>query len=60
MGWFVDIKVPADPAVIPNHPPGGGVFLLIAHDAEQPEKHPPGSVCSGSDANDRTDLAIQC
>ena len=44
----------------PRHPPGDGAFLLIQHDAEQPDKHPPGSACSGSDANDRTGLAIRC
>lgn len=29
---------------------------LIQH--EQPDKHPPGSVWSGNDANDRTGLGI--
>ena len=44
----------------PRHPPGDGAFLLIPRDVEQPDKHPPGSACSGSDANDRTGLAIRC
>ena len=50
----------ASPASAHHHPPGGGAFLLIQHDAEQPDKHPPGSACSGSDANDQTGLAIRC
>ena len=49
-----------DPISAHRHPQGGGAFLLTQHDAEQPDKHPPGSVWSGSDANERTGLAIQC
>jgi len=30
------------------------------HDAEQPDRHPPGSAWSGSAANDRPSFAIQC
>jgi len=37
-----------------------GAFLLIPRDAEQPDRHPPGSACSGSDASCRFGLAIQC
>ena len=39
------------------HLPGGGASLLIGHDAEQPDRHPPGSVWSGSDASCRFGLA---
>ena len=42
------------------HLPDDGAFLLIQHDAEQPDKHPLGSACSGSDASCRVGLAIQC
>ena len=44
----------------PRHPLCDGAFLLIQHDAEQPDKHPPGSACSGSDASFRVGLAIRC
>ena len=43
-----------------HHPLGDGAFLLIQHDAEQPDRHPPGFACSGSDASCRVDLAIRC
>ena len=42
------------------HLPGDGAFLLIQHDAEQPDRHPPRSACSGSDASCRFGLAIRC
>ena len=42
------------------HLPGDGAFLLIQHDAEQPDRHPPGSACSDSDASCRFGLAIEC
>ena len=38
---------------------GGGAFLLGQHDAERPDRHPPGSVWSGSDASFRVGLAIR-
>jgi len=40
--------------------PGDGAFQWIQHDAEQLDKHPPGSALFGSAANDRTGLAIRC
>ena len=43
-----------------RHPPGDGASQWIQHDAEQPDRHPPGSACSGSDAIDRTGLGIRC
>ena len=42
------------------HLPGDGAFLLIPHDAEQPDRHPLGSAWSGSDASCRFGLAIGC
>ena len=50
----------ADLIIARHHPPGDGVFQWIQHDAEQLDRHPPGSAWSGSDANDRTGLAIRC
>jgi len=50
----------ADPAGFPCHPPSDGASQWFQHDAERPDTHPPGSAWSGSDASDRTDLAIQC
>ena len=47
------------PRVFPAHLPGGDAPQLIGHDAEQPDKHLPGSACSGSDAIDRTGLCNQ-
>jgi hypothetical protein len=35
------------------------LFLLTSHAAEQADRYLPDSACSGSDANDRTGLAIQ-
>ena len=49
-----------DPKGCLIHLPGGDASQWIQHDAEQPYKHLPGSACSGSGANDRTGLAIQC
>ena len=50
----------ASPASAHHHPPGGGAFLLIQHDVEQPDRHLPGSACSGSAFSCRFGLAIQC
>ena len=50
----------ASPASAHHHPPGGGAFLLIQHDLEQPDRHLPGSACSGSAFSCRFGLAIQC
>jgi hypothetical protein len=47
------------PEDFPEHPQGGGAFLLTQHDAEQPERHLPGSAWSGSDASCRVGLTIQ-
>jgi hypothetical protein len=33
---------------------------LVHHDALQTDRHPPGSVCSGSDASCRAGFAIRC
>ena len=54
------IRFPANPTTVHLHPPVGDVFLLIQHDAEQPDKHPPGFACSGSDAIYLVGPAIQC
>ena len=50
----------ASPASAHHHPPGGGAFLLIQHDAEQPDRHLPSSACSDSATSGRFGLAIQC
>ena len=49
-----------DPLSAHRHPQGGGAYRMIQHDAEQPDRHPLGSACSGSAAIDRIGLAIQC
>ena len=45
-----------------DHPclPGDGVSLLRMLGDLQPDKHPPGSAWSGSDASCRVGLAIRC
>jgi len=43
-----------------RHPPGGGTSQSIQHDAEQPDRHPPGSAWSGSYDSCRVGLAIRC
>ena len=50
----------ASPASDHHHPPGGGAFLLIQHDAEQPDRHLPDFTCSDSASSGRFGLAIQC
>ena len=50
----------ASPASDHHHPPGGGAFLLIQHDAEQPDRHLPDFTCSDSAFSCRFGLAIQC
>jgi len=54
------IKHRSNPVSAHPHPPGDDASQWIQHDAEQPDKHLPGSACSGSDASDRTGLAIRC
>ena len=39
---------------------GDGACQWIQHDAEQPDRHQPGSACSGSGASCRAGLAIRC
>jgi len=46
--------------VLPSDPHGDDASQWIQHDAERPDKHLPGSACSGSDASDRTGLGIRC
>jgi len=55
----MNIRVQLNPSSAHCHQPGGSVSLLIPRDAEQPDKHPPGFACSGSDASCRFDLGIQ-
>ncbi len=50
---------PGYPEVLLCHLLDGGAFSLTQHDAEQPDRHPPGSTWSGSDASCRVGLAIQ-
>ena len=40
---------PAGPEVPLIDPPDDGASHWIQHDAEQPDRHPPGSAWSGSD-----------
>ena len=44
----------------PRHPQGDGASQWSQYDAEQPDKHPPGSASSGSAASCRAGLATQC
>jgi len=53
------IKHQSNPVSAHRHPQGDGAFQWIQHDAEQLDRHPPGSAWSGSDANDRTGHAIR-
>jgi hypothetical protein len=53
------IKGQSHPVSVQRHPPGDGASQWIQHDAEQPDKHPPGSAWSGSDASFRVGLAIR-
>ena len=48
------------PSDFPCHPLGDAFSQLIQHDAEQPDKHPPGFAWFGSDASRRVGLAIRC
>jgi len=43
-----------DPISAHRHPPVDGAPQWIQHDAEQPDRHPPGSAWSGRDANEGT------
>jgi len=54
------IKHRSNPTGAHRHPQGDGASQLIQHDAEQPDRHPPGSAWSGSDASCRVGLAIRC
>jgi len=54
------IKHQSNPISAHPHPPGDGASQSIQHDAEQPDRHLPGSAWSGSDASSRVGLAIQC
>jgi hypothetical protein len=47
-----------DPCWVPLSVCRPSSILFTQHDAEQPDRHPSGSACSGSDANGRTCLAI--
>jgi len=58
-------SIPMVPMPLPSS--GAGLLPLCdgasqcnQQDAEQPDRHPPGSACSGSDASCRAGLAIRC
>jgi len=55
LGWVL-IKYPLDPPSVHRHPQGDGASQWIQHDAEQPDRHPPVSTWSRSDANERNCL----
>jgi len=59
LAFLLGLMDQGDQGVVREHPPGDGAFLLIQHDAEQPDKHPPGSACSDSDASCRFGLGIR-
>jgi hypothetical protein len=54
------LRDPGDPSTDHHYPPGDGASQLIQHYAAQLNRHLPGSAFSGSDASDRTGLAIRC
>jgi hypothetical protein len=49
-----------DPSSFHCHPPDDAFSQLRTLYEKQPDRHPLDSAWSGSDANDRTGLAIQC
>jgi len=55
-----NFKDPQDPGEFPDHPQGDGASQWIPHDSEKPDRHLPGSACSGSGASCRVGLAIRC
>ena len=58
--YGVFIMDQSSPEVLLIDPPVGDACLWIVPVVEQPDKHPPRSAWSGSDASDRIDLATQC